>query len=437
MKLIISVTLLLLAMNVSAQNFDRQKMDSLFSLIDKKQKGMGSVSLFMNGEEVYQKSIGFADVENKILADKDTKYRVGSVTKMFTASMIIQLVEEGKISLDTTLDQFFPAINHADKITIRHLLTHQSGIFNFTNAADYTQWMEQPISQEKLLEKIIANGSVFEPGEKSEYSNSNYVLLSFIAEKLDKKPYAKILEDRICKPLQLKATAYGDQIESSKNEALSYHKAANWVKATETDMSVPIGAGALVSTPNDLNRFLNAFYNSKLFSTSSLSSMMKIKDSFGMGMFQAPFYEKKAFGHTGGVDGFQSFAFYFPDEKVSIAYTSNGVLYPVNDIIIGVLSIYFEKDYQFPDFTEIKINEEELKQYTGVYASEGLPIKITITQHDNQLIGQATGQPPFPLEPITNNSFKFEQAKVVMDFNPDDKTMILKQGGQEYKFSQE
>ena len=138
MKKLLLLTGLLAAFMANAQDFDRSKMDRLFALIEQNNRGMGSISIYESGEEVYQNAIGYVSIADEIKATKNTKYRIGSITKMYTASMIMLLIEEDKLSLDTKLDKFYPEIENAGKITIKHMLKHQSGIFNFTNAPDYS-----------------------------------------------------------------------------------------------------------------------------------------------------------------------------------------------------------------------------------------------------------------------------------------------------------
>jgi len=291
----------------------------------------------------------------------------------------MKLVESKKLTLDTKLSKYYPAVKNADKITIKQLLKHRSGIFNFTNDQEYTEWMEEPISKEELVQVIAEYPSSFEPDSKAEYSNSNYVLLSFIAEDVLKKDFATILEEMITKPCKLDDTYYGGAIGSKNNEAQSYTYTGEWLQATETDMSVPLGAGAIVSTASDLNRFLYCLFNGKVVSETSLKEMMKLEDRYGAGLFTVPYADKTAFGHTGGIDGFQSNAFYFPNEKVSITYLSNGVALPLNNILLGVLSIYFGDEYELPVFAPaIEVPTAELEQYVGVYSSPALPMKMNI-----------------------------------------------------------
>jgi CubicO group peptidase (beta-lactamase class C family) len=135
-------------------------------------------------------------------------------------------------------------------------------------------------------------------------------------------------------------------------------------------MSIPGGAGAIVSTPTDLVKFIEALFSLKLVSNTSLSQMKTLTDGFGMGMFQIPFYEKRAYGHNGGIDGFASNLAYFPEEGLAIAYCTNGQAYPMNNILIGVLSIYFNKPYPIPTFntTPVSLKTEDLDKYLGVYS---------------------------------------------------------------------
>lgn len=421
-----------------AQGFDPQKMDSLFSLIEEHDKGMGSISLFQDGKEVYHHAFGFADVENNISATENTKFRIGSISKTFTATLIMQLVEEEKLSLDTKLDDFFPEIPNADKISIEHLLRHRSGLYNFTDKADYRNWMDQTKSEAEMVDLFIANGTEFEPDEKFAYSNTNYVLLSYIAEKAEAKPFAAILKDRITDPLQLKHTYFGGKIDSKNEEALSYYKIENWELATETDMSIPMGAGGIVSTPADLNTFLTALFSDKVLSEQSLKQMTSLIDGYGLGIIQLPFYEKKAYGHNGRIDEFYAMSGYFPEDKLAISYFANGIGMGVNDIMIAALSIYFGREYTLPEFKPaLTLSPEALDQYLGTYSSPNFPLKVTMTKEDNILVGQASGQPSFHLEAIEENVFQFQPAGLVLEFVPEEELMVLKQAGTEHQLKRE
>ena len=407
-------------------------------IIDENNKGMGSVSIFKDGQEVYQNSIGYADISKEIKADNQTKYRIGSISKTFTATIIVMMIEEGKLNYTDYLSSYIPDVPNASKITIEQLLRHRSGLFNLTSATDFFEYADKPMSRKKLLAKIIENGTIFEPGERAMYSNTNYVLLTMIAEKIDEKTFDQLFEDRITKPLGLNNTHYGSKIDVSKNEALSYVKKGEWDLSMESDMSIPLGAGGIVSTAADLNKFMYALFKGQIVSDSSVKKMMELKDNYGMGLFRFPFYSNWAFGHNGGIDGFQSNSVYFPDFNVNVTYLSNGVDMPINDVLIGVLSIYFGKTYELPVFTpSLKLDSEVLDQYLGVYSKESFPIKLTITKDNNTLIGQASGQPTFPLEAYEEHKFRFDQAKLKIEFVPSEDKLILMQGGGAYELFRE
>ena len=433
----------LMALTIQAQDFDKDKMDKLFSLIEENDQGMGSISIFKDGKEVYQKSIGFADIQHGLKAENETVYRIGSISKTFTASIIMQMVDEQKLTLDTKLNKYFPELPNADKITIEQMLRHRSGLFNFTNKTDYLEWASKPLGKEEILVKIKENGTSFEPNEKTDYSNTNYVLLAYIAEKIDGKDFPSILKKRITRPLRLSKTKYGGKINYKGGEALSYNMAADWEVADETHMSIPSGAGAVVSIPTDLNTFYHALMNGKVVSKKSLELMQKLVDGFGMGLFQFPFYDKKALGHNGGIDGFQSMSGYFGKEQVGISYISNGVVMPVNDIMLGALSIYFGKDYELPVFKSdlpasvLNLSSADLDKYIGVYSTANFPLKITITKDGKQLFGQATGQGAFPLKAYDEHKFKFDAAGLKLTFDPEKNEMTLLQAGVEIKMTKE
>jgi CubicO group peptidase (beta-lactamase class C family) len=202
-------------------------------------------------------------------------------------------------------------------------------------------------------------------------------------------------------------------------------------------MSIPGGAGSIVSTPRDLTQFIEALFSLKLISKNSLLQMKTITEGYGMGMFQIPFYTKKAYGHNGGIDGFASNLVYFPEDSLAVAYCTNGQVYPLNDILIGVLSICFNKEYVIPTFNTLTLTTEDLDKYLGVYSSKQIGLKITITKDNALLIAQATGQSSFPLDATEKDKFKFDQAGVKIEFDTDKNEMTLKQGGGNFLFTKD
>ncbi len=435
----IFVVLAIFVSSVSAQVLNSRRLDSLFSLLSEKNKAMGSLAVMKEGKIIYTKVIGYSSISGTgtTAATPLTKYRIGSITKMFTSVMIFQLADEKKIALNTPLSKWYPQIPNADKITISQMLSHHSGIHSFTSDPEYLTWMTDAKTEKEILDYICSKPAEFQPGEKGAYSNSNFYLLGRIIEKITKKSYPDNLKKRITGKIGLKDTYYGGKTNLLQNECYSYKMEDKWMQEPETDMSIPHGAGALVSTPSDLVRFIDALFAGKLISSDSLEKMKTITDGFGMGIFQIPFFERKAFGHNGGIDGFQSSLGYFPEDQLAVAYCTNGVVYPPNDILIGILSICFNREYKLPSFDTFEIRPEDLEKYTGVYSSPQLPLKITITRKDKILMGQGTGQPAFPLTATAPDTFTFDQAKLKMVFRPDKKEMTLSQGGGTFEFKRE
>ena len=419
----------LIISNTFAQSFNKSKLDSLFSILETKDKYMGSVAISENGKIIYTNSIGKDNIDNNKKSTNLSKYRIGSISKMFTSSMIFKAIEENKLMLNQTIDKYFPNIENAKTITISNLLNHRSGIQNFTSDEEYMKYNTLPQTENQMV-AIISKGKIdFEPNIKAAYSNSNYVLLSYILEKTYNKKYSEILQAKITKPLKLQNTYFGGTINIKNNETLSYDFDDKWIKETETDTSIPMGAGAIVSNPTDLCVFVESLFAGKIISIKSLDQMKTIQEKFGMGIFQMPFYDKIGFGHTGGIDGFSSVLSYFPDDKLSVALTSNGHIYKNNDILIAALSCFYNKKFEIPTFKIIELKTEDLDKYLGEYSSSTFPLAITITKQDNKLFAQATGQSAFPLDATEKDKFEFALAGIKLEFNTTEKQMTIIQGG--------
>ncbi len=427
----------MLVYNLMNAQLNVSKLDSLFTLIEVKNKGMGHIFMTKDGKEIYQKSIGYADIENQIQSNRNTKYRIGSITKTFTATLIMQLIEEKKLNLSDHLNEFFPEIPNANKITIEHLLRHRSGIYNITDDKDFRTWMVVPNTKQQMLNRIAGKESQFKPGEKSEYSNSNYILLSYIIEAIENKTYAEVLSSKLIIPYTLKNTFYGSKINSKNNEANSYAQKATleWSKQQETDMSVPVGAGAIVSTAEDVTIFYDHLFSGKILSKTSLSAMTTLIDNRGLGVVQFPFDGKKSYGHPGGIDGFQSIVVYIPEENLSVSYLSNGVVLSLNEILTGVLKVYFNIEYTLPDFKPaIKLKTEILDEYLGTYKGEEPPFEIEIIKDNITLIVKAKNGPTFPVESYEKDKFRSERAGVYIKFLTEKNKMFLQLGGKEIEF---
>ena len=424
------VIIFVLSSNCFAQGINTQKLDNYFNTLEANQKFMGSVAVIREGKVIYNKQVGYADIVSKQKPHNETKYRIGSVSKLFTATLTFKAIEEGKISFNQTIDDYFPEIENADKITISNLLNHRSGIHSFTDSKEeFLRYHTQAKTEKEMLEIIAKGGSDFKPDEKAVYSNSNYVLLSYILEKLYNKAYNQILENKITKPLNLNNTFFGSKINPDNNEAYAYRFEKKWKQTTESHQSISMGAGGIVSTPTDLVLFTEALFSGKLLSAESVAKMKTIQDKFGMGLFKTEYYDKVSYGHNGEIDGFISVLRYFPDENIAFAIASNGANYSLNLIEVTIVNSLFNKHYDIPDFRFYEPESKELNQYLGVYSSETFPVKLTVTRSGNQLHLQAPGDSVMNLQATAKGEFKHEPAGLTIIFDIEKNQMQISQGG--------
>ncbi|MDQ4120729.1 MAG: beta-lactamase family protein [Acidobacteriota bacterium] len=431
------VTLALFTTGYS-QTLDKAKLDQFFDRLAEKNKAMGSVTLAKDGKVLYSRAIGYSQISDsqKKPSTAATRYRIGSVTKMFTAVMIFQLVENGKLKLSETLDKFYPQIPNANKITVAQMLAHRSGIYNFTKDRDFRSWKMNAKTEDEMLAIIAKGKPVFEPGEKTEYSNSGFVLLGYIVEKVGGKPYKEALKERITSKIGLKDTYLGTgKTDVGKNESFSFNYIGDWKQETETDLSIPGGAGAIISTPSDLTRFIQALFDGKLVSQANFAAMKPIKDELGSGIILYPMEGKTFYGHGGEIDGFSSRVIYHPEEKLALAYSINGKGYPASKIVEGVLDIYQNKPFQIPAFETVAISPEVLDKYVGVYSTPQSPFKLTITRENLSLMAQPTGQSVFLLEPTAQDKFQIESMGIVFEFDAAKNQVTFKRSSQEMVFT--
>ncbi|MEX1275803.1 MAG: serine hydrolase domain-containing protein, partial [Bacteroidota bacterium] len=442
---ILSATLLTLALFTAgyAQSPDKAKLDQFFDRLAEKNKAMGSLTIAKDSNALYTRAIGYSQIKGteKIPLTAATRFRIGSVTKMFTATMILQLVEEGKLKLTDTLGKFFPQVANAQKITIAQILAHRGGIHDiFLDRNLRPSSKTNPITKDELLTLIAKGKPDFEPDTKHSYSNSGYTLLGLILEKLTGKSYGEALHERITSKIGLEDTynATGN-IDVNKNESLSYRNlGGNWKEEPETHPSILFGAGSIVSTPSDLVKFVRALFDLKLISQESLASMKTIRDGYGLGIEPFTFAGKTFYGHTGGGDNYGAWLAYLPEEKLAVAYTTNAKVYPVVNIVTGVIGMYYNQPFQIPAFESIAVSPEVLDKYVGVYSSPAAPVKFTITRDGATLYAQPTGQAAVPLEAMAQDRFKIDNgtpAGIVIEFGAAKNQMTIKRGGGERIFT--
>ena len=412
-----------------------KKLDAYFNALDG--HFMGSIVVQQDGKTIYQRSMGWADLDNQISAIAETQYRIGSVSKTFTAVLVMKAAAEGRLSLSDSIAKYFPdaKIPNAEQITIDQLLQHRSGLVDITNDKpyEYYTYFTTPQTRQQILERVAAAGTNFQPDSEYRYCNTGYNLLGYILEDVWGKPYAEIINDQIVSLLDLRHTRYSEAIDPQRGDARSYTLLDCWQVQPETDASVAIGAGALASTPADLARFGEALVGD-VFGDNIFEQMKQVKDAYGRGLVQFTYGDQIGYGHAGLIDGFSSKLVVF--DNVTIAYCSNGTDYDTNLIIPAVLDALNGKTIEIPDFDRyVQLTPEQLASYAGTYKCDALSMEVTVSVAGSRLSVQAIGQQSFPIDAVSADQFENAIVGVAITFAPDRKTVILKLAGQEFEFA--
>jgi CubicO group peptidase (beta-lactamase class C family) len=424
------------------QTLDKAKLDQFFDRLAETNKAMGSLTIAKDGNVLYTRAIGYSQINGteKKLLTAASKFRLGSITKMFTATMILQLVEDGRLKLTDTLDNFFPQVPNAPKITIVQILAHRSGIPNVRreqNAQGNISTL--PMTKDEHLALIVKSTPDFEPDTKQSYSNSGYFLLGLILEKITGTSYAEALEQKLSSRIGLNGTYLTTgNIDVNKDEALTYiHFGGDWKPVPETHPTVLFSAGAIVSTPGDMAKFIQALFEGKLVSLDTLDHMKTMRDGEGLGMVTFTFAGKTFFGHTGGADNYGAWLAYEPEDKLAVAYTTNAKIYPVANIVSGVIDIYYHRPFNIPALESIAVNPDVLDRYVGVYSIPNTPAKARVTRDGSTLFFQPPGESSaVPLEATAEDKFQIEGV-AVFTFDAAKNQMTVKRRGGERVFTKD
>jgi CubicO group peptidase (beta-lactamase class C family) len=433
----IFVTLVLCG-SAAAQTLDHTKLDQFLDRLAEKHKGMGSLIIAKDGAVIYSHSFGYSQVDGaeRTPATAATRYRIASITKMYTAVMIFQLVEEGKLKLGDTLDRFFPQIPNAKTITLAHILAHRSGIPDLRPDGS---WGRQARTEDEVVARIAEGQPLFEPDAKYQYSNTGYILLGQIVEKAGGKPYEEALRDRITSKIGLRGTHYRPvgNTDVSRNESVSYMYLDGLKEAAELDFSVTAGAGSILSTPTDMTRFIQALFDLKLVSADSLKQMTTMRDGEGLGIGTFSFAGKTLYGYTGGSGSAGAVLAYHPEERLALAYATNMKIYPVPTIVAGLFDIYWHRPFEIPTFEPVAVSPEVLDRYVGIYSTPDGPGKLTISRRGNTLYFQPPGESSaVPLEATAQDKFKIDPG-AFFEFDAAKGTMTITRPNGERVFTKE
>ncbi len=289
-------------------------------------KFSGAVLVANQGKAVLSKGYGLANYEHDIANTPETKFRLGSITKQFTAMCVLILQEQGKLSVRDPVSKYVEDSPDTWKpITIHHLLSHTSGIPGFTEFPDNLERERLPATVDGTVKRFKDKPLDFQPGEKFKYSNSGYVLLGYIIERVTGKTYEKVVKDNIFTPLRMKSSGYDHPWIVLNNRASGYGwRDGKRVNCIHFEMDTPHAAGGLYSTVEDLLLWDQALYTEKLVSRKSLDSMFTpVKGIYGYGWFIGERASHKYVEHGGGIAGFLTYLARYPEEKLTVIVLSN------------------------------------------------------------------------------------------------------------------
>ena len=397
----------------------------------------GTVLVARNGKPIVSKGYGMANIELGVPNAPQTVFRLGSVTKQFTAMAIMMLAERGKLSVSDPICKYLPDCPAAwQPITVRNLLTHTSGIPNYTSFPDFAKTTISPITNAEMNGLLKDKPLEFAPGEKFAYTNSGYYVLGEIIEKVSGKTYADFLQENIFTPLGMKQTGYDNPLQIIKNRAAGYQRqGGEIINASYMDMSVPYAAGALYSTTGDLLLWDQALYTEKLVSKKSLDEIFTpFKNGYGYGWGIGKKFDRREISHGGGIYGFATEISRFPDDQVTVIVLSNVQAAPSGKIAGDLAAIVFGAKYEIPqERKEIAVDAKILEKYVGQYKIEQPSIVIAVTLENGKLLGQLEGQSKFGLSPESETKFFSKDVNAtitfVKDANGQTTGLTLNQGG--------
>ena len=418
----------------------------LGKLTDEEMPGM-AVLVARDGKIVYQGGFGFADLEKKVPVTADTKFRIGSVSKQFTAAAILRLAEEGKLSLADPLEKHFPGFPKG--VVLRQLLNHTSGIHSYTEKPEFLGKVAKPIAPDDLIAWFRNDPPDFAPGEGFHYNNSAYFLLGEVVAKVSGKPFATCLDEMFFGPLGMKHTGIYRNASPPPAAAAGYSIAeGKATPALDWDMSWAGGAGALYSTVGDLFLWNEALFGGKILKQASFKDMItpvKLPEgvdgmNYGYGLMMSELSRLPAIGHGGGLNGWSSDLMRLPDQDCTVVGLGNALPpvagYEPAAVARQIAGKFLEADIaKLPPLAEDStFDKKAYPDFAGRYDYKNAV--MTVTVEDGRLHAQLTGQPKFEIFPSGRDAFfwKVTDAKVVFQRDAKGKVVAVRhtQGGNSF-----
>jgi len=424
----------LMTFDASAQSLNTKQLTAEFDkmLSEKFKPGeTGCAALVAkNGQIIYQKAFGMANLELNVPMQPDMVFRIGSITKQFTAVAILQLMEQGKLSLQDDITKFIPDYpTQAYTITIEHLLTHTSGIKSYTGVPDIMKNIRMDLKPEELIAQFKNQPMEFAPGTKWNYNNSGFFLLGYIIEKVTGKTYPEYIQENFFTPLGMTSSCYGSDTKIIRNRAYGYQPGDEGVQNSDyCSMTQPYSAGSIMSTVGDLFKWHQAVHSYKLVKKETIDKAFteyKLANGdgtgYGYGWFLSQLQGSPTIEHGGGIFGYLTSSIYLPAEDVFVALFSNNVGKAPELTALKMAAMTIGKPLKT---TEIKLDEATLDQYIGIYTNDKKR-EVTITREGTQLSAMLSGSGSRKMFPIEKDKFILEDAFFYATFSRDDKGKVV------------
>lgn len=412
------------------------KADTLLTAYFQQDLFTGTVLIAKNNQVVFEKSYGMANRASGTPNTSNTEYRIGSISKPFTSMIILQLKDKGLIKLDDPLSKYIQGFEQGDSIRIEHLLNHTSGIKSFTSTAKYRTQRASLKSEKDVLEILKAEPKQFAPGTSWQYSNSNYMLLSYIAEKITGKPM-NILVKEFSENIGLKKTGMDLEGRVSKNKAIGYEAGTleDFQQVTENNIDIITGAGGLYSTVKDLYKLDKALYTESILRNATKQQMFKpIKGDYALGWEISNYVGAEEIGHSGSIEGFKSMILRYPSTGTTIIFLSNYWNTPGPEICESLKAITFEQPYNLPIAKAYRqLTEEQLRSFEGEYSFNG-KMTMSLKAASGLLLSTIKGQPVVSFRALQENKFFNKSNNAMIQFNSDASSFKLIKGKQEMEW---
>jgi CubicO group peptidase (beta-lactamase class C family) len=387
----------------------------------------GAVTLiYKNGEVIYRKAFGNANLELGIAMTPVNVFEIGSITKQFTAISILMLMEKGKLNLDDEITKFILDYPTSDKtITVHHLLNHTSGIKSYTSMESFMKNARIDMTPTELINVFKNEPMDFDPGENFLYNNSGYILLGYIIEVVSEQSYADFIEKNIFKKLGMKKSYYGSMSKLIKNRASGYQNRNGYINADYLSLTLPYAAGSIMSTVDDLLIWQKALNTNQLITRTSYEKAIHgstLNDgehiSYGYGLMEGDINGSVSISHGGGIFGYTTHGIYLPEEDVFVSILTNCSCNSPSGVTNKIAALVIGKP--FPDIKNaITLTESELQKWTGAYQFEDGSVRFIIVK-EGKIFSQREGSTVFEIYSMTADQFIFEDGNITYNFSEKD-----------------